>query len=84
MCENEHCKAENCTCDPCDCTEEECCDCDQSVMLWEITGQSKVLPCNPIVLQESGEVSAENTKYAEHYISYGYSFHIYGNFAEIL
>jgi len=36
------------------------------------------------VLQESGKVSAENTKYAEHYTSYGYSFRIYGNFAEIL
>jgi len=31
-----------------------------------------------------GKVSAENTKYAEHYTSYGYSFRIYGNFAEIL
>ena len=31
-----------------------------------------------------GEVSAENTKYAEHYISYGYSFRIYGDFEEIL
>ena len=30
------------------------------------------------------EVSAENTKYAEHYTSYGYSFHIYGDFEEIL
>ena len=30
------------------------------------------------------EISAENTKYAQHYISYGYSFRIYGNFAEIL
>jgi len=36
------------------------------------------------VLQECGKVSAENTKYAEHYTSYGYSFRIYGNFAEIL
>jgi len=31
-----------------------------------------------------GEVSAENTKYAEHYTSYGYSFRIYGYFAEII
>jgi len=30
------------------------------------------------------EVSAENTKYAEHYTSYGYSFRIYGNFEEIV
>ena len=29
-----------------------------------------------------GEVSAENTKYAEHYTSYGYSFRIYGYFEE--
>ena len=35
-------------------------------------------------LQGSGKVSAENTKYAEHYTSYGYSFRIYGYFAEIL
>ena len=32
----------------------------------------------------NGKVSAENTKYAEHYISYGYSFRIYGDFEEIL
>jgi len=31
-----------------------------------------------------GEVSAENTKYAEHYTSYGYSFRIYGDFEEIV
>jgi len=31
-----------------------------------------------------GKVSAEDTKYAEHYTFYGYSFRIYGNFAEIL
>jgi len=31
-----------------------------------------------------GKVSAENTKYAEHYTSYGYSFRIYGDFEEIL
>ena len=31
-----------------------------------------------------GEVSAKNTKSAEHYTSYGYSFRIYGDFAEIL
>ena len=31
-----------------------------------------------------GKVSAENTKYVEHYTSYGYSFRIYGNFADIL
>ena len=31
-----------------------------------------------------GKVSAGNTKYAEHYTSYGYSFRIYGNFEEIL
>ena len=30
------------------------------------------------------DVSAENTKYAEHYTSYGYSFRIYGDFEEIL
>ena len=36
------------------------------------------------VLQECGKVSAENTKSAEHYISYGYSFRIYGDFEEIL
>ena len=36
------------------------------------------------VLQGSGEVSAENTKYAEHYTSYGYSFRIYGDFEEIV
>ena len=30
------------------------------------------------------EVSAENTKYAEHYTSYGNSFRIYGDFEEIL
>jgi len=35
-------------------------------------------------LKECGEVSAENTKYAEHYTSYGDSFRIYGDFAEIL
>ena len=35
-------------------------------------------------LQECGKVSAENTKYAEHYTSYGYSSRKYGNFAEIL
>ena len=40
-----------------------------------------VLRCN---LQESGKVSAENTKYAEHYTSYGYSFRIYGDFEEIV
>jgi len=27
-----------------------------------------------------GKVSAKNTKYAEHYTSYGYSFRIYGDF----
>jgi hypothetical protein len=31
-----------------------------------------------------GKVSAGNTKYAEHYTSYGYSFRIYGDFEEIL
>ena len=31
-----------------------------------------------------GEVSAKNTKYAEHYTYYGYSFRIYGDFEEIL
>jgi len=31
-----------------------------------------------------GKVSAENTKYAEHYTSYGNSFRIYGDFEEIL
>ena len=31
-----------------------------------------------------GEVSAENTKYSEHYTSYGDSFRIYGDFEEIL
>jgi len=35
------------------------------------------------VLQECGKVSAENTKCAEHYTSYGYSFRIYGDFEEI-
>jgi len=35
-------------------------------------------------LGSTSKVSAENTKYAEHYTSYGYSFRIYGNFAEIL
>ena len=36
------------------------------------------------VLQECREVSAEDTKYAEHIVSYGYSFRIYGDFEEIL
>ena len=36
------------------------------------------------ILQECGKVSAENTKYAEHYTSYGNSFRIYGDFEEIL
>ena len=36
---------------------------------------------NRFDLQECGKVSAENTKYAEHYISYGYSFSIYGKFS---
>jgi len=36
------------------------------------------------VLQGSGKVSAENTKSAEHYTSYGNSFRIYGDFEEIL
>ena len=40
--------------------------------------------CWEDVLQEVGKVSAGNTKYAEHYISYGYSFRIYVNFEEIL
>ncbi len=35
-------------------------------------------------MQECGKVSAEDTKYAEHYTSYGYSFRIYGYFAEIV
>ena len=39
---------------------------------------------NRFVSQGSGKVSAENTKYAEHYTSYGDSFRIYGNFEEIL
>ena len=39
---------------------------------------------NRFDLQGSGKVSAGNTKYAEHYISYGYSFRIYGDFEEIL
>ena len=39
---------------------------------------------NRIDLQGSGKVSAGNTKYAEHYISYGYSFRIYGYCAEIV
>ena len=30
------------------------------------------------------EGSAENTKYAEHYTTYGNSFRIYGNFEEIV
>ena len=37
-----------------------------------------------VILQESGKVSAEDTKYAEHYTSYGYSFRIYGDFEEIV
>jgi len=31
-----------------------------------------------------GRFPQQNTKYAEHYTSYGYSSRIYGNFAEIL
>jgi len=31
-----------------------------------------------------GRFPQQNTNYAEHYISYGYSSRIYGNFAEIL
>ena len=32
----------------------------------------------------NGKVSAENTKSAEHYTSYGDSFRIYGDFEEIV
>jgi hypothetical protein len=39
---------------------------------------------NRFDLQGSGKVSAGNTKYAEHYIPYGYSFRIYGYCAEIV
>ena len=39
---------------------------------------------NLVCFTRNGEVSAENTKYAEHYTSYGYSFRIYGDFEEIL
>jgi len=35
-------------------------------------------------LGSTSKVSAEYTKSAEHYISYGYSFRIYGDFEEIL
>ena len=37
-----------------------------------------------VCFTRNGKVSAENTKYAEHYTSYGYSFRIYGDFEEIL
>jgi len=37
-----------------------------------------------VCFTRTGKVSAENTKSAEHYTFYGYSFRIYGDFEEIV
>ena len=47
-------------------------------------GETNIYHDSGMFYKNVGKVSAENTKYAEHYTSYGYSFRIYGDFEEIL